>query len=220
MPIEQLRNLLLIALVVVGFLVWQAWQKDYGPKPLAPAPSAAVSEDGTPVPVLEEDVPALPTITGEDLASAPDLPTATAAPAYKKIRVRTDVFDLDINLRGGGIRRLALLDYPVSLTEKDTPFPLMEFQPPNIFLAQSGLRGKSTTVDGNAPDHHAEFTAAQSEYTLADGNDTLKVTLQWSSDDGVRVAKVYTFHRDSYTIDLHYAVKNGTSAVCRSWSRN
>ena len=203
MPIEQLRNLLLIALVVVGFLVWQAWQKDYGPKPLAPAPSAAVSEDGTPVPVLEEDVPALPTITGEDLASAPDLPTATAAPAYKKIRVRTDVFDLDINLRGGGIRRLALLDYPVSLTEKDTPFPLMEFQPPNIFLAQSGLRGKSTTVDGNAPDHHAEFTAAQSEYTLADGNDTLKVTLQWSSDDGVRVAKVYTFHRDSYTIDLH-----------------
>ena len=211
MPIEQLRNLLLIALVVVGFLLWQAWQKDYGPKPVAPAPSSAVSEDGTPVPVLEEDVPALPTITGEDLASAPDLPTATAAPAYKKIRVRTDVFDLDINLRGGGIRRLALLDYPVSLTEKDTPFPLMEFQPPNIFLAQSGLRGKSTTVDGNAPDHHAEFTAAQSEYTLADGSDTLKVTLQWSSDDGVRVAKVYTFHRDSYTIDLHYAVKNGTS---------
>jgi YidC/Oxa1 family membrane protein insertase len=202
---------LLIALVVVGFLLWQTWQKDYGPKPLAPAPSAAVSEDGTPVPVLEEDVPALPTITGEDLASAPDLPTATAAPAYKKIRVRTDVFDLDINLRGGGIRRLALLDYPVSLTEKDTPFPLMEFQPPNIFLAQSGLRGKSTTVDGNAPDHHAEFTAAQSEYTLADGSDTLKVTLHWSSDDGVRVAKVYTFHRDSYTIDLHYEVKNGTS---------
>jgi YidC/Oxa1 family membrane protein insertase len=210
-PIEQLRNLLLIALVVVGFLLWQAWQKDYGPKPLPPAPSAAVSEDGTPVPVLEEDVPALPTLGDQELASAPDMPTATAAPAYKKIRVRTDVLDLDINLRGGGIRRLALIDYPVSLTEKDTPFPLMEFQPPNIFLAQSGLRGKSTTVDGNAPDHHAEFTAAQSEYTLADGSDTLKVTLHWRSDDGVQVAKVYTFHRDSYTIDVHYEVKNGTS---------
>ena len=211
MPVEQLRNLLLIALCVVGFLLWQAWQKDYGPKPLPPAPSAAVSEDGTPVPVLEEDVPALPTISGQDLPSATDMTTATAAPAYKKIRVRTDVLDLDINLRGGGIRRLALIDYPVSLTEKDTPFPLMEFQPPNVFLAQSGLRGKSTTVDGNAPDHHAEFTAAQSEYTLADGSDTLKVTLHWRSDDGVQVAKVYTFHRDSYTIDVHYEVKNGTS---------
>jgi len=202
---------LLIALVVVGFLLWQAWQKDYGPKLPPPAPSAAVSEDGTPVPVREEDVPALPTITGQDLAPAPDMPTATTTPAYKKIRVRTDVLDLDINLRGGGIRRLALIDYPVSLTEKDTPFPLMEFQPPNIFLAQSGLRGKSTTVDGNAPDHHAQFTATQSEYTLADGSDTLKVTLHWRSDDGVQVAKVYTFHRGSYTIDVHYTVKNGTS---------
>ncbi len=202
---------MLIALVVVGFLLWQAWQKDYGPKLPPPAPSAAVSEDGTPVPVREEDVPALPTITGQDLAPAPDMPTATTTPAYKKIRVRTDVLDLDINLRGGGIRRLALIDYPVSLTEKDTPFPLMEFQPPNIFLAQSGLRGKSTTVDGNAPDHHAQFTATQSEYTLADGSDTLKVTLHWRSDDGVQVAKVYTFHRGSYTIDVHYTVKNGTS---------
>ena len=211
MAIEQLRNLLLIALCVVGFLLWQAWQQDYGPKPLPPAPSAALSEDGTPVPVLEEDVPALPTISGQDLASAPDLPAGTATPEYKKIRVRTDVLDLDINLRGGGIRRLALLDYPVSLTEKDTPFPLLEFQPPNIFLAQSGLRGKSTSAQGNAPDHHAEFTANRSEYTLADGTDTLKVTLQWSSDDGVRVAKVYTFQRGSYSIDVHYQVNNGTS---------
>lgn len=211
MPIEQLRNLLLIALVVVGFLLWQAWQKDYGPKPLPPVPSAAISKNGAPVPVLEEDVPALPINSGQDLTSAPDIPTDTAPPGYKKIRVRTDVLDVDINLRGGGIRRLALFDYPVSLAEKDTPFPLMEYQPPNVFLAQSGLRGKSTTEQGNAPDHHAEFTATQSEYTLADGSDTLKVTLHWRSDDGVQVAKVYTFHRDSYTIDVRYEVKNATN---------
>ncbi len=211
MAIEQLRNLLLIALCVVGFLLWQAWQKDYGPKPLAPAPSVAITEDGQRVPVVEEDVPALPTVGDQDFASAPDVPTATAAPTYDKIHVRTDVLDLDINLRGGGIRRLALLDYPVSLAEQDTPFPLMEFQPPNIFIAQSGLRGKSTTVGRNVPDHHAEFTAAESEYTLADGSDTLKVKLQWSSDDGVRVTKIYTFRRDSYTIEVRYEVHNGTS---------
>jgi len=209
--IEQLRNLLLIALCVVGFLLWQAWQKDYGPKPLPPAPSVAITEDGQRVPVVEEDVPALPTVGDQDLASAPDVPTATAAPTYDKIHVRTDVLDLDINLRGGGIRRLALLDYPVSLAEQDMPFPLMEFQPPNIFIAQSGLRGKSTTVGRNVPDHHAEFTAAESEYTLADGSDTLKVKLQWSSDDGVRVTKIYTFRRDSYTIEVRYEVHNGTS---------
>ncbi len=110
MAIEQLRNLLFIALCVVGFLLWQAWQKDYGPKPVPPAPSLASTEDGKPAPVVEEDVPELPTISDETPASAPDVPTVTAAPGYKKVHVRTDVLDLDINLRGGGIRRLALLD--------------------------------------------------------------------------------------------------------------
>ena len=108
MPIEQLRNLLVIALCVVGFLLWQAWQKDYGAQPSPPAPAVAVTEDGTPTPVLEEDVPALPNISGDVPAAAPDGPTATearAAPAYDKVRVRTDLLDVDINLRGGGIRR-------------------------------------------------------------------------------------------------------------------
>ena len=214
MPIEQLRNLLVIALCVVGFLLWQAWQKDYGPQPSPPAPAVAVTEDGKPAPVLEEDVPALPNISGDVPAAAPDGPAATeatAAPAYDKVRVRTDLLDVDINLRGGGIRRLALLDYPVSLQEKDSPFQLLEFQPPNIFIAQSGLRGKSASGDSRVPDHHAAFTADKKDYVLADGNDSLSVKLHWKSDDGVGIAKIYTFHRDSYLIDLRYEVENGSA---------
>jgi len=211
---DQLRNLLLIALLVVGFLMWQAWEKDYGPKP---QPSVAITEDGQPAPVLDEDVPALPTVTGETAASAPDAPptTATVMPAYDKVRVRTDVLDVDIDLRGGGIRRLALLDYPVSLEEKDKPYQLLEFQPTNIFIAQSGLRGKSAAGDDNVPDHSAVFTAAATEYTLGEGRDTLQVKLSWNSDDGVRVAKIYTFRRDSYVIGVRYEVVNGTGD---SWS--
>jgi YidC/Oxa1 family membrane protein insertase len=208
--IEQLRNLLIIALCVVGFLLWQAWQKDYGPKPPAPAPVATM-EDGTPAPVVEEDVPALPTLGDDTPAAAPDDgPTVTAAPAFEKVRVRTDLMEVDINLRGGGVRRLALLDYPVSLQQPDTPFALMEYNLPNIFLAQSGLRGKSG--DGNAavPDHHAEFTSAKSEYTLADDSDTLEVKLNWQSDDGVKVTKIYSFTRGDYVIGVRYLIENGS----------
>jgi YidC/Oxa1 family membrane protein insertase len=208
--IDQLRNLLLIALCVVGFLLWQAWQKDYGPKPVPPAPTAAVSEDGLPAPVVEEDVPALPNISNDVPAAAPDGPSVTAAPDYDKIRVRTDLLDVDINLRGGGIRRLALLDYPVSLEDKDAPFQLLEFQPPNVFLAQSGLRGKAAAGDSNVPDHHALFSADKTDHVLADGEDTLNVKLHWKSDDGVRITKIYTFHRDSYVVDLRYQVENGS----------
>jgi YidC/Oxa1 family membrane protein insertase len=204
--IDQLRNLLLIALVVVGFLLWQAWQKDYGPKPAPPPPSVATSEDGAPpAPVVEEDVPTLATVPEDAPAAAPGAPTAQAAPAYEKVRVRTDVLDLDINLRGGGIRRLGLLDYPVSLEVKDRPYQLLEFKPPNIFLAQSGLLGSS------APNHNAEFTAASTEYTLADDRDSLEVALDWKSESGVRVRKIYTFERDSYAIRVRYEVQNGSS---------
>ena len=210
MAIDQLRNLLLIALCVVGFLLWQAWQKDYGPKPVQPAPTAAVTEDGQPAPVVEEDVPALPNISDDVPAAAPDGPSVTAAPDYDKVRVRTDLLDVDINLRGGGIRRLALLDYPVSLEDKDAPFQLLEFQPPNVFIAQSGLRGKSAAGDSNVPDHHAAFTAERTDFVLADGDDTLDVKLHWKSDDGVRITKIYTFHRDSYVVDLRYQVENGS----------
>jgi YidC/Oxa1 family membrane protein insertase len=212
--IEQLRNLLLIALCVVAFLLWQAWQKDYGPKP-APPPSVATSEDGKPAPVVEQDVPTLPSIREDTPPAAPDAPTATAVPDYEKVRVRTDVLDLDINLRGGGIRRLALRAYPVSLQEDDRPYQLFEYKPPNIFLAQSGLRGKTATEKNYAPDHHAEFTAGNSEYTLADGSDTLDVVLDWKNDKGVRVRKIYTFERGSYQIHVRHQVENGSA---ETWS--
>ena len=33
MAIEQIRMVLIIALCVVSFLLWDAWQRDYGPRP-------------------------------------------------------------------------------------------------------------------------------------------------------------------------------------------
>jgi YidC/Oxa1 family membrane protein insertase len=214
-PIDQLRNLLLIALCVVGFLLWQAWQKDYGQKPVPPAPSVATGESGKTAAAAEEDVPTLPAISDDVPAPQADGPTVSAAPNFEKVHVRTNVLDLDINLRGGGIRRLALPAYPVSLEEKNTPYQLLEFQPPNIFLAQSGLRGSAAEDDSRIPDHHAVFTATKTDYALADGSDTLAVKLHWNSADGVRVTKVYTFQRDSYVIEVRYHVENASG---KPWS--
>ena len=217
MAIEQLRNLLIIALVVVGFLLWRAWQIDYGPKPVPPAPTVATGEDGRPAPVVEEDVPELPTVSDDAPAPAPeDGPVAATAPGYEKVRVQTDVLDLDINLAGGGIRRLALKGYPVSLERKDTPYALMEYNPPNIFLAQSGLRGRADAGNAAGPDHQAPFTAAKSEYALGDGEDTLRVDLHWQNASGVKVTKTYTFHRDDYAIGVRYRIENGSGEASSS----
>ncbi|MEJ2240011.1 MAG: membrane protein insertase YidC, partial [Gemmatimonadales bacterium] len=211
MAIDQLRNLLIIALCVVSFLLWQAWQKDYGPKPPSPALSEATSEATGPAAAVEEDVPAIPSIREQAASESAEAPVPEPAPAYEKVRVRTDVLDLDINLRGGGIRRLALLDYPVSVERKDEPFQLLEYQPPNIFLAQSGLRGTGSTNEGVAPDHYAQFRASESEYVLADDADSLDVVLEWNSNSGVRVRKIYTLQRGSYEMRVRYEVTNGSA---------
>lgn len=215
MAIEQLRNLLLIALCVVGFLLWQAWQKDYGPK-ITPAPPPAASAEATgeapPTPSLEQDVPAPPEAGAKGAAASGAAPTPKVPPSYAKVRVRTDLFDVDINLRGGGLRRLGLPHYPVSIEHKDEPYLLFEYQPPNIFLAQTGLRGAAPGSEGVIPDHHAEFTAEKTDYVLAKGSDTLEVPLRWESGTGVVVRKIYTFKRDSYVIGVRYQVDNGSGS--------
>lgn len=217
MAIDQLRNLLIIALCVVGFLLWQAWQKDYGPKPVPPAPSAAATGESEPAPAAEDDVPALPAIPDDAPALAPDgAPALGGAPTYDKVRVRTDLFDVDINLAGGGIRRLALRNYPISLEQRDTPYTLMEYDPPNVFLAQSGLFGKPREGKPTVPDNNAPFTAEKREYVLADGADALEVDLRWQSEHGVRVTKTYTFRRDDYAIGVRYRIENGSDAPTRS----
>ncbi|PSQ91257.1 MAG: membrane protein insertase YidC, partial [Proteobacteria bacterium SW_6_67_9] len=60
------------------------------------------------------------------------------------------------------------------------------------------------------PTHHAHYDAARSEYRLADGQQHLEVPLTWQQD-GVRVTKTYTFHRDRYVVDVTFDVANSRS---------
>ena len=48
MAIEQIRTALIIALCVVSFLLWDAWQRDYGPKPPPPESPQQPATDTAP----------------------------------------------------------------------------------------------------------------------------------------------------------------------------
>ena len=141
--------------------------------------------------------------TGQTLASSVSL-------GGQPIRVRTEVVDAEIDAVGGNLRWLNLLKYPVSVQESHTPFTLLADQPPSIFVAQSGLLGPSV-----APDHHATFRSEQTAYALKEGDDSLEVKLIWDGPAGVKVTKVYTFHRSSYLIEVSYRVANGAD---KPWS--
>jgi YidC/Oxa1 family membrane protein insertase len=197
---DNQRPFLIIALVFILFMIWQAWQIDNAPQP---EPTTASSESGDLPPA---DVPAAPVATP---GSVPAEASPTAA-AQKRIRVVTDVLDLEIDTRGGTIVRADLPTYPVSLDKPDTPVRILD-EATRGYVAQSGLRHVET--DGQdalelAPTHHAVYEAGADEYRLAAGQQELRVPLTWTGANGVTVTKVFTFTRGDFLVDVAHEVRN------------
>jgi YidC/Oxa1 family membrane protein insertase len=214
------------ALALVLWLNYQAWMHDYHP-PVPPAqettaPSGAASKPAAPG--LDATVPSpqstpSPAAGTSGSASNPGTvptPQTEAAPqgsSAGKIHVRTDVLDMDISLQGGQLTRADLLEYPVHKNQPQIKVRLFNDAPAEpLFVLQSGL-----TMEGSGarPDHLATYTAPASEYTLAPGQEELKILLTWSNDAGVTVTKTYTLRRGNYAVHLDYSVNNQSSAA---WS--
>jgi len=199
---DNQRLFLFVALSFVLLLLWQAWMKDYGPAPQATPP--AVTTESTSPAAAGADLPAAP---AEALPPAAAVPEEITLQGAQQVVVETDVLRVVINTYGGDLRQADLLAYPVSTKPGAEPFRLLNDSLPNLFVLQSGLR----TPDGEEPTHHAIYHAEQAHYRLADGAESLQVPLHWSNGSGVEVTKLYTFHRNSYEIDLEHRVNNGGS---------
>jgi YidC/Oxa1 family membrane protein insertase len=206
--VENLRILLFAALGMVLFLLWQAWQQDYGTTP--PSPTATPAE--APVPALPT-APAQPDIPSGPLPAEPT-PTPLERPGAigglqtgTRVVVRTDVLEAEIDTTGGDLRSVKLLRYPVALDAPNTPYRLMGDGEGLLFVVQSGLLSNPVNVS-----HHVMLEAEQREYVMAEGQDELRVPLRWKGEDGLAVTKLYTFRRDSYQVSVSYQVANGSAA--------
>lgn len=217
---DNQRLILFIALSMVILLIFSAWQEQTQPqptvvaemtessaslsdKPVADVPGAAPVENSAAV--TPADVPEKANIAGVKPTATETQQSATAT--GQRISVVTDRLQLEINTAGGEITRVFLPTYPVSLDKPDEPVQLLNDTLPNIFVAQSGL----LAAQGSAPDHHAVYRAEQTQYRLTEGNDELKVRLDWTGEDGTEVTKTFIFHRDSYLIDIDVEVRNSTT---------
>ena len=204
--IENRRFALLVAAGVIGFLLYQAWQKDHAPRtaPVAstPVPEAAVTADGGDIPSAAP----LPAAAGTP-AAAPTAGTAQAA-VDARIHVSTDLLNLELSTLGGDIRRAELLGYPVAKQNPDQNVALLDDQAERWFVVQSGL----TAPAGAIVSHKDLYRAAAERYVLADGADTLEVPLAFSDDAGRRVIKTYVFRRGSYAIELKHRLVNDSAA--------
>jgi YidC/Oxa1 family membrane protein insertase len=219
---EQQRLLLFVALAFIGFLLWQAWQEDYGPKPQPAEVTPQAAQPSTDA-IPGEDIPVADT-PGQVPAVDSDVPVSSPTSAglrtAQRIHVETDTLRVEIDTVGGDLRRVDLLKQPVSVDQPDQPFRLMDDSATLVHVAQTGFTAKrnpESDVLYAAPNHQTVYQADNTHFRLADGADTLQVDLHWRSPEGVQFTKTYTFKRDSYLVHVDHKVNNGTD---KTWAGN
>jgi YidC/Oxa1 family membrane protein insertase len=193
----------LILFFVFGFsllMLWDAWEKDHRPKPVAQATQAVPA--GVP---QTPPAPAPATAAQPAPASTDVRVPGAAAPALKgeTIVVRTDLVVAEIDTLGGTLKKLELLKHKEA---KGSEKSLTLLGPEHRYEAQSGLTGDSGL------NHRTLWTAQAGTFTLADGQNTIEVRLTAQGKDGLAAAKTYRFHRDSYLIDVMLDITNGGAA--------
>ena len=199
MPIENVRTFLIIGLCGVLFLLFQAWQRDYGPNQTNQPSPSETSEQVT-QPQVESDTPDLPAIPEQPVAETLESIEVSEARSGT-VRVTTDLYELDMDAHG--IYSLRLLQYPVSLEAPVEKFPLLNDSLPNIFTVESGVLGSN-----GEPGKDAVFKSQSSDYRLQEGRDKLDVTFSWEGESGIRITRTYRFTRSSYEIETVNRVEN------------
>jgi YidC/Oxa1 family membrane protein insertase len=199
---DNVRLILFIALAFTGMLLYQAWQKDYGPSP-------AASAEAPPAASGVADTPEVP-VTASAPTATPGAATKPPAVSSRLVTVKTDKLILKIDTRGGTIEQAKLADYPVSVEQPDVKFRLMGTDPSDFFIAQSGLLAADKS---RGPTHDAIYHVTGNNFVLAKGQDSMNVDLVWSSADGVKVTKRFTFTRGSHMVKLSHIVENDSATV-------
>lgn len=146
--------------------------------------------------------PAQQTVSSEtDTRQAASATAATPLGETAPIVVQTDVFDAVIDEKSGDLRGLTLARYNAAENENER-FVLLADGKPFSYAAQSELIG----TDGSNILSGVSFSAAQKQYTMQ--GDILEVRLSAPEHNGLQVDKVYTFHKNSYLMNVRFDVAN------------
>lgn len=190
---DNKRLIVFIIFSLSVLLIWQKWQSLHQPPVQA--------ERQTPVPNVQ-------------LPEAKPAASVEASSEIQKsavILVKTDVMQAQISTIGGDLRELELLKYR-DTKDASKPYPFLQSEGGRIYVAQTGLIGP------NLPTHKTSFTSKATSYELKSGQDALEVRLDAPENAGFKVGKIYTFHRNSYVVDVSYEIGNTGNAAIQPYA--
>lgn len=197
------RAILYILLGITAFMLYEAWQKDYG----------VVSEISKQTTEERSELRSSPEIFREDIIGTKiEQRGAVNRSTKETIRVTTDVLDVIINLDGGDIEEANLLKYPKVMGESE-PTKLLSVNGDRFYVARSNLVDDSKSNSKNQP---IRYSSLSKHYKLDSNRDDLRVELQWAKG-GVRINKIYTFFNNRYDVCVDYELENKSSS---SWHGN
>lgn len=184
---DSQRNILLIALALVSFLLFQQWQVAKNPAPQAV--EQAQTSSAVPAPSL-----------ADEFDPAPSQNSAAA----KVITVTTDVLTLSIDTVGGDVVTAKLNQYSDKL-DSENPFVLLKNTQGHQFIAQSGLIGpQGIDLSSN---NRPTYTVDADSFTLADGQDELRIPMTYQAN-GLEYTKTFVLKRGNYAVDVEFNVVN------------
>ena len=189
---DSQRNILLIALLFVSFLLYQQWNMDNSPQPQGQGTEQQVNNSG--------DVPS----HSGDGQPIPDQETTSK----DLITINTDVLALSVDTLGGDVIEAKLLAYNNELDSAD-PFILLKDEPGLSYIAQSGLIGANGIDSANG---RAQLAVTAKDFTLADGQDELRVPMTYVKD-GITYTKTFVLKRNSYAVDVEYTIDNQSASA-------
>ncbi|MGE8357364.1 MAG: membrane protein insertase YidC, partial [Microvirgula sp.] len=156
----------LIVFIALSFGLLFVWQEYFAPKP-APKPAVVTTH----------------TASGVTTTSGAPAATADASANLARgqsVEVTTDMVRARIDTAGGDVRSLDLLQQG-SVDDPSKPLTLLTDQGGRTYVAQSGLLSPVVGL----PTHKTVFSVEKTQYTLADGQNSVSVTLVAPPENGV-----------------------------------
>ena len=199
------QRLILFAVFSISvLLLWENWQKANLPVrgPLAPSAQTAT---GVPTPREPSSGVAPVEPTQLDAAALPG--GGERAAKGQLVNVRTDLAIAEIDTLGASLTRLELRKQRAT---EDPSKNYVLLDPQYGYSAESGLIG------AGMPNHHSLWKLLPGPLSLAPGADKLEVRFAADGPKGLSVEKVYTFHRNSYEVDVAFVLKNDGNAPLKT----
>lgn len=206
------KNMLLIALFFLGFLLYMQWQQDYAPKPAVNnvteqqvSTNNQVNENGVPQ-VVNQNMDDIPQVSAQPSLEPTSTQEINSRSSGTIITVKTNVLKLKIDTLGGSVVYAELLKYPLKKKSLENVV-LFNQDAPTAYYAQSGLLSAQQSFV-----HTDTYQAQQTHYEISTGSIEIPLSIE---KQGIKVTKTFTLNADSYLLSMKDTVQNNTNTV---WS--